>query len=171
LPEIRARRVGEDLGQSTGLPKRADLIPAWHSRASCNGEEDANLFFYEPANVAYQPHPESASLLLPMLICSGCPVRVECLRASLEQIVIPGRVWQRGEHREKVMEDEIPRTMGVWGGATEHDRMQTKGLPIDERVEVLERTLQRRIEQRSSAQLRCVSSGTDESFTATLYPA
>lgn len=27
------------------------------------------------------------------------------------------------------------------------------------------------IEQRSSAQLRCVSSGTDESFTATLYPA
>jgi hypothetical protein len=27
------------------------------------------------------------------------------------------------------------------------------------------------IEQRSSAQLGCVSSGTDESFTATLYPA
>jgi hypothetical protein len=27
------------------------------------------------------------------------------------------------------------------------------------------------IDQRSSAQLGCVSSGTDESFTATLYPA
>jgi Transcription factor WhiB len=171
LPEIRARHVAEDLGQSTGLPKLADLIPSWHRDAACNGEGDENLFFFEPTAVAYQPHAASASLLLPMLICARCPVRVECLRSSLEQIVIPGRVWQRGEHREKVMEDELPRTMGVWGGATEHDRMQTKDLPTDARVEVLERTLQRRIEQRSSAQLRCVSSGTDESFTATLYPA
>jgi hypothetical protein len=69
------------------------------------------------------------------LICSGCPVRVECLRASLEPITLPGVVREAEGERQKIAAPERLRVMGTFGGATEYDRRTVSDLPIPERVQ------------------------------------
>ena len=61
----------------------------WTTRAKCRGMED-NLF------------PDAANQKRARLICSGCPVRFECLAEALDNQI----EW------------------GVWGGMTERERRQ-----------------------------------------------
>ena len=61
----------------------------WTMRAKCRGHED-DLF------------PEAAEQKRARLICSGCPVRSQCLAEALDNRI----EW------------------GVWGGMTERERRQ-----------------------------------------------
>jgi len=139
------------IGDLTGLPAFEDLIPPWHAEASCAGEQDEMLFFSEASGATVRPHLEDADLLLAGLICSGCPVRVDCLRSSLVPITIPGVVRETPSGRGMMSRPEHLRVMGVWGGSSEYDRTQLKHLPVEERVEELELTLGERIRQRTEA--------------------
>ena len=139
------------IGELTGLPALADLIPPWHSQAACAGEEDEWLFFSEASGATVRFHLEDADLLLAALICSGCHVRVECLRSSLVPITIPGVERETSSGHGTMSQPEHLRTTGTRGGACEADRNRLKHLPVDERVDELERTLPERIEQRTEA--------------------
>lgn len=80
---------------------RADgaMDPDWLGQAACT-DCDPELFF--PLSPA-----DSALVRLAVEICTGCPVRVECLQAALAD----------------------PRTAGIWGGTTEADRAAIRGTP------------------------------------------
>lgn len=65
-----------------------DARSSWYERAACRGADTEELF----ANSAAQNRAKA--------VCSGCPVRTECLSEALD-----GRV-----------------EFGVWGGMTERER-------------------------------------------------
>ena len=87
----RATRAGEKPGAAKFTKGRCS-VPAvqredWTMRAKCRGMQDA-LF------------PEASDQKRARLVCSGCPVRFECLAEALDNRI----EW------------------GVWGGMTERER-------------------------------------------------
>src|SRR6188472_2676373 len=87
----RATRAGEKPGTAKFTKGRCS-VPAvqredWTMRAKCRGMQDA-LF------------PEASDQKRARLVCSGCPVRFECLAEALDNRI----EW------------------GVWGGMTERER-------------------------------------------------
>ena len=87
----RATRAGEKPG--TAISRRGEVTVTvvqsedWTMRAKCRGMEDA-LF------------PDASDQKRARLLCSGCPVRFECLAEALDNRI----EW------------------GVWGGMTERER-------------------------------------------------
>ncbi|REE95157.1 WhiB family transcriptional regulator [Thermomonospora umbrina] len=72
------------------------VTPApWHERAACR-QADPEMFFARPAD---RPAIEAAKR-----VCSGCPVREECLRYASEH-------------------DDLE---GIWGGTTERERLAAR---------------------------------------------
>jgi hypothetical protein len=133
-----------DPGPLTGIPDVRDLRPKWHDRAACAGEKDEKLFFFEAPLYKQPKMLSSPSLLLPLLICSTCPVRRECLTAALTPPVF--------FHDEDDHDPAMPRTMGVWGGSFEADRNAVRGLPtVEAKIEALEATFPERLAVRIEA--------------------
>jgi hypothetical protein len=93
--------------------------------------EDPELFFNELANVKYKPILHSTSLLLPLLICSVCPLRSAGLEVSLRAPAFPAS--------EDDYDVQHQRVFGVWGAATECNRGEVAGLPLAGAVRVLRR--------------------------------
>ena len=73
-----------------------DLDHEWREAAACAGRAD-NRFF--PVNEA-----ETSLLRAAKAICSGCPVRLECLDYAIE----------------------TGQTEGIWGGLTSRERRVTR---------------------------------------------
>jgi hypothetical protein len=139
VPDVRDQ-FRRDSGPLSGIPDVRRLLgEPWHLEAACRDEADENLFFYEPG---WRDRLDSASLLLPMLICSDCPVRRPCLDAALSPPVFNVRD-----------DDPLLRTRchGVWGGSTEIDRVRVQDLPPDDAADALERTFNDRLEARITA--------------------
>ena len=117
-----------DRGSLTGPPDLREVLDrvGWRQRAACRDEPDDNLFFYEPSvyRVEDEVQMSSPSLLLPLLICSTCPVRRDRLRFALEPPVY--------NHDDDDVNAATPRTMFVWGGTLELDRIRVKDLPVDD---------------------------------------
>jgi hypothetical protein len=116
----------------------------WHAQAACSGESDERLWIQEPPGAKLPPHLGSATMLLPLVICSGCPVRRPCLESALTAPVYNVRA-----------DDALtaPRTIGVWGGTHELDRHAVHVLEVElaEQIELLEATLAARIAIRTEA--------------------
>jgi hypothetical protein len=94
----------------------------------------------------------STSELLRLLFCASCSVRVQCLRAALSPPPLPAEFTIDAADREHLREREaIPREWGCWGGSFERDRLWTEGLPVSERVELLEGTFAERLGVRIDA--------------------
>ncbi|HYT78326.1 MAG TPA: hypothetical protein VEQ37_03545 [Actinomycetota bacterium] len=93
------------------------------------------------------PHnqPGPPSVLLALLICSGCPIRRECLLEGTTPIVSPFQRWN--PETEKTRESGPHRLMlaGVWGGTVEAERLALGDVPIPDAVERLERTFPTRL--------------------------
>lgn len=77
-------------------------------------------------------------MLAALECCAGCPVRLECLREACAGFLLPTD-GKKGE------------IFGCWGGTTLEDRRRVRHLPLDEQVEVLEATLEERLERRRQA--------------------
>lgn len=77
----------------------ADLLrrPAWHAHAACRGQGPGPWF---PERGAPPNATDDAKA-----ICSGCPVRGECLSAA---------------------EDYGPTLQGVWAGQSQRDRQRAR---------------------------------------------
>jgi WhiB family transcriptional regulator, redox-sensing transcriptional regulator len=70
----------------------------WRDNAACaDPSVDADLFFPERGTPSYEGNVAAA-----LLLCSSCPVRVECLEDALKD----------------------PELEGVWGGYTVEERDQ-----------------------------------------------
>lgn len=123
----RVSNVAESLGRYS-----------WHREARCR-DEDPTTFF--PDDKLTRTAPGSPTVLLPLLICAGCPVRRDCLRESL-------RVWSvalREGLGVDMSEPVTVRARGVWGATTWWDRERMRHLPTEEAAEVLELELPKRL--------------------------
>jgi len=74
-----------------------DRHPAWQQRASCRGQ---------PLDVFFPG--ENADYARARTICSGCPVRADCLEYALTPPI---------------------ERFGFWGGATERERQRMRRRP------------------------------------------
>lgn len=135
------------------VPDIRDVLAerSWTEQAACAGED--GWWLNEGAN----PHsPDrntgSATELLKLLICAACPVRAPCLRTSLEPPPVPFFVDTEAHTGAQLRGSAArPRQWGTWGGTDERTRRQTEGLPLQERVDLLEATLPERIAIRTAA--------------------
>jgi hypothetical protein len=86
--------------------------------------------------------------LAPLVVCAGCPVRRECLRASFDVFE-----YERFEESSESTRAKPSALMseGIWGGAFEHERKETAHLSSDHVVDLLERTFPHRLEIRRRA--------------------
>jgi hypothetical protein len=141
---------GEDSLQLSGLPKLADLIPAWHADAACKDEQDERVFFQEvsPFKVHSPAMMALPSLLLPLLICETCPVRRPCLEAAFNP---PSFTTRFDEHHAVGGQESTPRVFGTWGATYEGDRILVADLPTEVAIDALESTLEARIAARLEA--------------------
>lgn len=143
MPDVRdpLRCVG---GQLSGIPDVRRLLgEPWHLQAACKDESNPKTFF--PEAPPFKSTPSSGSQLLPLLYCATCPVRRECLRSALEPL------------RFNVRDDDqltAPRVFGCWGGTHEGDRVKVQHLPVEERLEVPERSFPGRLQARIDAYQR-----------------
>jgi hypothetical protein len=125
------------------------------------GEPNPQTFFPDECD---RTKLSSGSLLTPLLICSTCPVRRECLEEAFES-------WdfEHGE-REKPISGAaegarargLPETRsfpsfgsaeakGVWGGTTESERRAVRDLPRDVAIKLLYVTNEERLQIRVEA--------------------
>ena len=125
LRQARYRTSGEWI-----VPDIREVVfdRAWTERAACIGEEE--LFGAEGVGPTQRLEASSATQLLKLLICAGCPVRVQCLRSALDPPALspnsPAREW------------------GIWGGTDDWERGQTRDLPLEERAAIRPCTSARR---------------------------
>ena len=132
LRQARYRTSGEWI-----VPDIREVVfdRAWTERAACIGEEE--LFGAEGVGPTQRLEASSATQLLKLLICAGCPVRVQCLRSALDPPALspnsPAREW------------------GIWGGTDDWERGQTRDLPLEERAALLEREFPDRLRVRIEA--------------------
>lgn len=68
---------------------------AWHGQAACR-QTDPEMFFARPG--------DRAAIEAAKRVCSGCPVRDECLRYACDH-------------------DDLE---GIWGGTTERERLAAR---------------------------------------------
>ena len=134
-------------------PERAPELTAildavnagWRRHAGCAGDEDAN-WFPDPVSQRYERFLGSPTVLLPLLICAGCPVRVDCLREGVEE----WQVSKRDDGHADVLRSQI-HAVGVWGGTLDVDRLAVRHLPPADAVRELERTFPARLRVRVAA--------------------
>ena len=132
LRQARYRTSGEWI-----VPDIREVVfdRAWTERAACIGEEE--LFGAEGVGPTQRLEASSATQLLKLLICAGCPVRVQCLRSALDPPALspnsPAREW------------------GIWGGTDDWVRGQNRDLPLEERAALLEREFPDRLRVRIEA--------------------
>src|SRR5215212_3284785 len=162
VPNLRRRSAdhgmrSREAGPTTGPPQLATLVPEWHDQAAWAGEEDANLWFAEPSALTTSPSLRAPPLLLTTLICAACPVRRKCLEAAMTPITFPGLIRETTTGLQKLDAPNKPRTMGSWGGTCEAERNAVHDLPASEAIDVLESTLQQRIDARTAAWREMVS--------------
>jgi hypothetical protein len=138
------------------VPDLRDVMAdrSWTEQAACLNEIE--LFETESENPHKPPRHESATELLRLLYCSDCRVRVRCLREALTPPLIPAFVVAEGTSgnaRESIRGERNPppRVWGTWGGTTERDRILTAGLPLGERIELLETTFPERLRLQTEA--------------------
>ena len=156
VPNLRRRSAdhgmrSREAGPTTGPPKLATLVPEWHDQAAWAGEEDANLWFAEPSALTTNANLHVSPLLLTTLICAACPVRRKCLEAAFAGITYPALIRETTTGLQKLDAPNRSRTMGTWGRTVEAERNAVHDLPASEAIEVLEDTLQQRIEARTAA--------------------
>lgn len=134
--EPRARRDPESL-RAPDLRQVLDRF-AWHEQAACAGTDDhfPDLTGVNRTSLA------SGAVLLPLLVCAGCPVRKPCLSDAL------GRHLFTHEADRQVSES---RVVGIWGATTTDERAALDHLPVAEAVEMLEATLPDRLAARVAA--------------------
>jgi hypothetical protein len=111
----------------------------WHQQANCRDEVDPECFF--PARNVDQRWPGTARTLLPLLVCSKCSVRRECLKESLGSWNVP--------HADRRSSTIV--AVGVWGGSSELERQAVRHLPLEEAVERLEAGFPKRLAERVEA--------------------
>jgi len=96
-----------------GAPSLLEILERydWHERAACRDEPDERTFFPEPQSGSKTKRDSlaSPSVLLPVLICLGCPARRECLEEALRPVsfqhgtrerIAPGNVERKWRERE-----------------------------------------------------------------------
>jgi hypothetical protein len=117
----------------------------WHDQAACAGWE-TEVFFPDRSG-SFSPGDEQGAgpRLLPLLVCSMCPVRRECLEQGLQ-------TWAYGEH-PGTSQTMFAKAVGVWGGTLDEDRSAVRRLPADEAADLLERTFPERLARRLEAYL------------------
>jgi hypothetical protein len=136
----------------------------WHERAACYGEPDPNLFFPDVGGSSTKP--SSPRMLLPLLICSTCSVRRECLEecyASWDfvrghherDLDFEGRRLRGLPETQEMSSKGVPWAKGIWGGTTEEEReaARVEGLTKEEAVEALYDTMEDRLRVRIDAYL------------------
>jgi hypothetical protein len=134
-----------DPGTLTGFPDLAVVIGApepWYEDAACRDEPDETLFVHEASSYSAKGLTDlsSPSRLLALLICAGCPVRVQCLRSAMDP--------PKFTHHEDDDRTAIQRTFGVWGATTERERIALHGVPTEDAIEVLETSFPDRLAAR-----------------------
>ncbi|PXY20334.1 WhiB family transcriptional regulator [Prauserella endophytica] len=77
------------------LPRIPRQVPDWHEQGACN-------LFPELVDAWHDAKPNSPEALACRVICSACPVRMQCAEAALRS----GEPW------------------GIWGGLDRRDRKQ-----------------------------------------------
>ena len=83
-----------------------------------------------PGPAAILPPLGSPTALLPLLICAGCPVRLDCLREALEDWSVTLREADRDLDKSGVTIQVLAR--GVWGGSLDLDRIEVRQLRPDD---------------------------------------
>ena len=73
-------------------------FPKWHEQASCSGNKDWDMWFYEHSNDNSQRTYSALKTAQSIVICNGCPVKELCLkdglkRENLEDFIDAGNVW------------------------------------------------------------------------------
>ena len=79
---------------------------------------------------------------------TGTSCRRPCLRASLDPPVFETRF---DAHAKMTAHTISPRIFGVWGGTVEAERWALRDHPVDEAIDLLEETFERRLEVRLAA--------------------
>jgi hypothetical protein len=141
--------VDPKLRRTAPAPDRApdirDVLArfAWHADALCaedNRPEDTKEGDWFPEDGG-RYDPGSPAWVLPILVCSGCPVRKACAGDAL-------RVYKFSRRDDKFA-TSCP--VGIRGGTTWHDRQAVAHLPVPEAVDVLEASLADRVAVRVAA--------------------
>jgi Transcription factor WhiB len=129
--------------------------PAWHEQAKC---ADSDAFFPDEQGTA-RGNMAAAAQLVPALVCSTCPVRRPCLEAGLETWVFRHDALDidRGGKRKTADIAVVARSSGIWGATTEQERWHVRDLPEGEAADLLEATMERRIDGRIAAWRELVS--------------
>jgi hypothetical protein len=123
-----------------------DLLASWHRDAACQ-DEPTETFFPDPS---YERRlPGGPTVVTPLLFCERCPVRRPCLAEGF-------RVWAAPVRSDYQVPESLRfvatiTTVGVWGGSSDRDRWGVRHLPVDEAIEVLDRTFHQRLEARIAA--------------------
>lgn len=135
---------------SNAIPNFLDVLDqrAWTDQAACRDlDYDDDVMFPDLATSPNRPRLESASLLLALLICERCPVRLPCLSGCLEPILYTTRE-ETEERPEQIFEQWVD---GAWGGTLQLDRWALRHLPVAEAVNQLEASFARRLATRIKA--------------------
>jgi hypothetical protein len=133
----------------------------WHRQAACSAEPDPRTFFPDEHD---RTKPASGSLLTPLLICSTCPVRRECLEEAFESWDFQHGAWEKpisgasDQTRARGLPDtrSVPsfgcvEAKGIWGGTTEAERRAVRDLSRDVAIDLLYDTNEERLQIRVEA--------------------
>jgi hypothetical protein len=97
----------------------AKAVESWTLLAACSEYDDYELLDAMLFPGLSGTHPTSDARERTMRrMCGLCPVRRPCLEAGLDS-------------------EELHTTDGVWGGVTERERLETMGLPREQRLALL----------------------------------
>ncbi|HXJ66238.1 MAG TPA: hypothetical protein VNN79_20955 [Actinomycetota bacterium] len=117
----------------------------WRRHAGCAGDEDAN-WFPDTVSKRCERFLGSPIVLRPLLICAGCPVRVDCLREGVEA----WEIRRRDDGHTDVLRSQV-HAAGIWGGTLDLERQAVRHLPSEQAVRELERTFRKRLRRRVAA--------------------
>jgi hypothetical protein len=114
----------------------------WHAEAACrDGEVD---FF--PDRGYEELFPGSPRIVLPLILCSTCPVRRKCLIAGLEGVrYVTGATAPGGRDPHAVEPRPSWASVGIWGGSSEAERQPYYAWPVEKAADRLEREFDARL--------------------------
>ena len=124
-----------------------DVNAGWRHDAACAGVDAS--WFPDPVSQRYERFAGSPTVLLPLLICSTCPVRVDCLREGLQAWDVVMRDVARDLDETGIASRVHAR--GVWGGTLDLERLAVRHLPPEQAVLELERDFPKRLRRRVAA--------------------